>query len=763
MRSLVNPSWFPFAAALLAAMLIAGRAGAQTAINVNTVIDLPDFDPLDGLCDCDQMTPGPQCSLRAAVENANFIGGWVIINIPGGIFDLTNWGLENAGRFGDLDIYSATLTRLDIAGVGMGNTIISGAGLQAVGAPERVLDIRSTVSTSLAVTLTDLSIASGYAAALGETKGGGIRLSGGALTLKSCMIESCQSNDDGGGIWHEAGTTLTLTDSFIVGNAASVLDSGGGIQLDSGSSLQMTGGAINGNSSGLRGGGLRISSGCSVKLDTVDILANSSGSGAGVSNDGTFTARGGVHRLNVATGSGGAYENRISATLEIRGVNIDTNTAQFGGALNNSGTATIDECWIASNTAETGGGIQNNFGMTVTMTNSTVSFNTATSAIGGGGMLNSGRFVATNCTISNNRAPSGFGGGIYFTGNTQTMDLASVTIAQNSAGNAGGGVFIDGTLGSSALNIIGTLLADNTVIGLGNNNFLGAYLMTSAGFNLDTDGSCALAAPGDQSVVPANIGPLQNNGGFAPTHELLPGSLAIDHGACFDHAGNAITEDQRGVSRVGACDVGAFEAPGPSNDDCPNAQLVTGNFVWDNCGATTDGPARPCGFTGIDDKDVWFEFVMPCDGTWVVDVGPSSVAMLVGVYDACPQSGGGLLACDAQPAGAPVNIAIIGIAGQSYWIRVGSSGGCGNAPAMVTFACNTPCLGDCVSNVTFAPPPDGTVDAADLASLLGSWGPCPAGVCCADLVTSGTFAPPPDGVVDAADLAALLGNWGPCP
>ena len=86
MRSLVNPSWFPFAAALLAAMLIAGRAGAQAAINVNTVIDLPDFDPLDGLCDCDQMTPGPQCSLRAAVENANFIGGWVIINIPGGRF-----------------------------------------------------------------------------------------------------------------------------------------------------------------------------------------------------------------------------------------------------------------------------------------------------------------------------------------------------------------------------------------------------------------------------------------------------------------------------------------------------------------------------------------------------------------------------------------------------------------------------------------------------------------------------------------------------
>jgi hypothetical protein len=47
---------------------------------------------------------------------------------------------------------------------------------------------------------------------------------------------------------------------------------------------------------------------------------------------------------------------------------------------------------------------------------------------------------------------------------------------------------------------------------------------------------------------------------------------------------------------------------------------------------------------------------------------------------------------------------------------------------------------------------DGDVDAADLAVLLGSWGPC-AG-CPADFDN--------DGDVDAADLANLLGSWGPC-
>jgi hypothetical protein len=205
--------------------------------------------------------------------------------------------------------------------------------------------------------------------------------------------------------------------------------------------------------------------------------------------------------------------------------------------------------------------------------------------------------------------------------------------------------------------------------------------------------------------------------------------------------------------------------PGPPNDDCTNAMGITpGGWVWDNCGATTDGPPEPCGFTGINDSDVWYEFIMPCDGTWLIHVGPAPVDRLVGVYDMCPQAHGTLIACDVQPIGAPVNLSVPGVAGQSYWIRIGSSPGtCSNAPLVITESCSNPCPGDCVTSATFAPPPDGIVDGADLALLLGAWGPCPAGGCCSDTVTSATFAPPPDGVVDGADLAMLLGNWGPCP
>ena len=50
---------------------------------------------------------------------------------------------------------------------------------------------------------------------------------------------------------------------------------------------------------------------------------------------------------------------------------------------------------------------------------------------------------------------------------------------------------------------------------------------------------------------------------------------------------------------------------------------------------------------------------------------------------------------------------------------------------------------------------DGTVDAFDLAQLLGSWGPCDD---CEDCPADFND----DCAVNAADLAQLLGNWGPC-
>jgi hypothetical protein len=69
---------------------------------------------------------------------------------------------------------------------------------------------------------------------------------------------------------------------------------------------------------------------------------------------------------------------------------------------------------------------------------------------------------------------------------------------------------------------------------------------------------------------------------------------------------------------------------------------------------------------------------------------------------------------------------------QGIYVSAGSSVVCG-------------CAGDITG--------DGSVDANDLALVLGSWGPC-SGVA-ADLSQ--------DGVIDASDLAIVLGGWGACP
>jgi len=84
----------------------------------------------------------------------------------------------------------------------------------------------------------------------------------------------------------------------------------------------------------------------------------------------------------------------------------------------------------------------------------------------------------------------------------------------------------------------------------------------------------------------------------------------------------------------------------------------------------------------------------------------------------------------------------------------------GDDSACATVECTQPCIADFVSSDTLQPPPDGLVDGADLAYLIGEWGD-PGSI--ADIVDSATIQPPPDGVVDGADLAYLLGEWGPCP
>jgi hypothetical protein len=297
----------------------------------------------------------------------------------------------------------------------------------------------------------------------------------------------------------------------------------------------------------------------------------------------------GANLLTVQRSTAGGIPNfRIfniasaSVRATINGLTIANGnaTGDFGGAIlngglssNKGGTLTITNCTISGNTAAKGGAIYNGKNGTVTITNSTISGN---SANGGGINNDSGTVTVINSTISGNTANS-FGGGIY---NFSTLIITSCTIAGNTAGGTGGGGIRNDA--NAALIVRNTIIAKNTAATGPDVN----GQLSSRGYNLignDKDATISSRQITDFVGTPSSpIDPqfetdgtgqplLKDNGGPTKTIALLSGSLAIDRG---DSSG--LNTDQRGLARpvdlpntnlIGgdASDMGAFEVQGPVN------------------------------------------------------------------------------------------------------------------------------------------------------------------------------------------------------
>jgi PKD repeat protein len=120
-------------------------------------------------------------------------------------------------------------------------------------------------------------------------------------------------------------------------------------------------------------------------------------------------------------------------------------STNYGGGILNYGTLTLTNCTVSGNSATNfgGGGIGNYFGDTLTLINCTLSGNS------GGAIDNSGTLTLTNCTLSGNSATAG-GGGID-NGEGCTATLNQCTLSGNSAYSytgeyTSGGIFNSGTL-----------------------------------------------------------------------------------------------------------------------------------------------------------------------------------------------------------------------------------------------------------------------------------------------------------------------------
>ncbi|MBF0292344.1 MAG: right-handed parallel beta-helix repeat-containing protein [Nitrospinae bacterium] len=318
----------------------------------------------------------------------------------------------------------------------------------------------------------------------------------------------------------------------------------------------------------------------------MDIIANVTITGAGA---GSSIIDGGAIDRVIHIGAG-----RI---VSFSGVTIRNGSiADHGGGIANAGTLTITNSTISGNTVTgllIGGGGLYSTGGVLNITNSTISGNNSDFVNGYSAAIyiNVSAATITNSTISGNTGSVGgifvLGGsaltmtGSTFSGNSgnayifvgSTATITNSTFANNTIAGAMNGVITStGNItiknstfsGSSPYGLStgggATITVSNSIVsGSATSDCKAGSNITSSGHNLDSDNTCNLIAAGDiPNSALANLGALASNGGSTQTMALLTGSAAINAGDC---SAGAVTTDQRGTARPQgpACDIGAYE------------------------------------------------------------------------------------------------------------------------------------------------------------------------------------------------------------
>ncbi len=325
-------------------LLTAGSGGAATFI-VNSGFDVQDLEPGNGLCVAYLVViiPAvlPYCTLRGAIEEANALAGDDTIILGSGTYRLSLTGRdEDQAGSGDLDITGS----VHIIGSGADKTFIDAAGI------DRVFDI---FGPETVVTLSGLSIINGNLPSEGlPHRGGGLRNQG-RLTIDHVIISAntlAGMDGNGGGIYNNG--YCWINNTTLHDNEAGM---GGAIYNDENGHLQVAATTLDHNSS--RGGGGIVNKGSARITNT------------------TFFA-------NTATGA-----NSLP-----------------GGAVRNSGMATLLHCTIAGNSASAGGGgIYND--NTLSLTNTIIADNGTDNCLLPGGLISEGGNLDSTTTCGLFRRP----------------------------------------------------------------------------------------------------------------------------------------------------------------------------------------------------------------------------------------------------------------------------------------------------------------------------------------------------------------------
>ena len=478
---------------------------------------------------------------------------------------------------GELDLTNTSKTVI-IDGAGMGQTTID----------QFFVDRVFNIAAGATVIFENLEITGGTAdtdstGGTTEADGGGI-LNLGTLTLTSVEVDNNTASEPtagedavGGGIY-SAGTLTIQGGSVISDNTA---DAASGTSTMSGGDAH--------------GGGIFSATAAPLKITGATVSGNAALGGTGADGSGGDGQTGGM-----AEGGGVYIVNSGTTNAQLKNVTIAENMAVGGGGGAGSAGFGGGTGGIAA-----GGGVFVNYLGPVSITNTTISGNSATSGTGGSGTtaglgadaygggieISSSGSQMLNDTVYGNTATGGsgstsgnvYGGGIEDeTGISTGLTIVNCTVAANAAlalapvsGGTpgtphGGGIDNDYVLSDSHLVVYNTLDATNTATG--SPDFAGAAAIANSNLIGDGTGATGFSTPGDNNQVGTSgsainplfaVAGLINNGGNTDTVALRAGSPAMGAGNVAAAIANGLTTDQRGIgfARIvnNKVDIGAVE------------------------------------------------------------------------------------------------------------------------------------------------------------------------------------------------------------
>jgi hypothetical protein len=315
---------------------------------------------------------------------------------------------------------------------------------------------------------------------------------------------------------------------------------------------------------------------------------------------------------NNAQGGGGISNRSLSNTSSnptLSNITINGNKAGGGGGiinssegvLNNMANINLNNVIISDNIATANGGGMANYSSSPILNNVTISGNTA--AGGGGGMFSSGdaNLSLSNVTISNNSASNQDlgGGGLYINAentSNSSSSLNNITINNNSA-YAGGGVYI---VGNTNTNLSSVTIRNNAARRYGAGMYIWLTNVSLSNVNILNNAVNGFIAPpfsqGGGGICNVSASPMLNN-------VIISGNTTIgatgSGGGILNLQSSNPSLTNVAISANNATANGGGMANFLDIDNVPSNPILKNTIVWGNTAGGTKGIYSQSGNTPV--------------------------------------------------------------------------------------------------------------------------------------------------------------------